>query len=80
MLDQLLGEGIEYIFVSNIDNLGATVDVSILNHIVSSGADFVMEVTNKTRSDIKGGTLIEYEGGLRLSNFHRSRRRIAPSL
>ena len=69
MLDQLLEEGIEYIFVSNIDNLGATVDVSILNHIVSSGADFVMEVTNKTRSDIKGGTLIEYEGGLRLLEF-----------
>jgi UTP--glucose-1-phosphate uridylyltransferase len=28
--------------------------------------DFVMEVTDKTRSDVKGGTLIEYEGKARL--------------
>jgi len=33
---------------------------------VSSKAEFLMEVTNKTRSDIKGGTLINYEGTLRL--------------
>lgn len=69
MLDKLLGEGIDYIFVSNIDNLGATVDLSILNHVVSSDADFVMEVTDKTRADTKGGTLVEYEGGLRLLEF-----------
>ena len=29
-------------------------------------AEFVMEVTNKTRSDVKGGTLIVYEGSLHL--------------
>ena len=29
-------------------------------------AEFVMEVTNKTRSDVKGGTLINYEGNLHL--------------
>nr|KAG5714455.1 hypothetical protein BaRGS_006901 [Batillaria attramentaria] len=28
--------------------------------------EFVMEVTDKTRADVKGGTLIEYEGKLRL--------------
>ena len=27
LLDQLLSEGIEYLFISNIDNLGATVDL-----------------------------------------------------
>ena len=33
---------------------------------VSVPAEFVMEVTNKTRSDVKGGTLINYEGNLHL--------------
>ena len=32
-------------------------------------AEFVMEVTNKTRSDVKGGTLINYEGNLHLLEF-----------
>ena len=29
-------------------------------------SEFVMEVTDKTRADIKGGTLIEYEGVCKL--------------
>jgi UTP--glucose-1-phosphate uridylyltransferase len=49
-----------------VDNLGATVDVNILNHMVQSGAEFIMEVTDKTKADIKGGTLIEYENSIRL--------------
>ena len=28
--------------------------------------EFMMEVTDKTRSDVKGGTLINYEGSLHL--------------
>ncbi|XP_077438805.1 UDP-glucose pyrophosphorylase 2b isoform X3 [Vanacampus margaritifer] len=70
LLEQLIAEGKEYIFVSNIDNLGATVDLHILNHLVGrhngKRCEFVMEVTDKTRADVKGGTLIEYEGKLRL--------------
>ncbi|AWP05109.1 putative UTP--glucose-1-phosphate uridylyltransferase-like [Scophthalmus maximus] len=70
LLDRLLAEGKEYIFVSNIDNLGATVDLFILNHLMSQPADkrceFIMEVTDKTRADVKGGTLIQYEDHLRL--------------
>ena len=31
LLKQLIDEGKEYVFVSNIDNLGATVDISILS-------------------------------------------------
>ncbi|MEQ2225238.1 UTP--glucose-1-phosphate uridylyltransferase, partial [Ilyodon furcidens] len=62
--------GREYIFVSNIDNLGATVDLFILHHLMSQPADkrceFIMEVTDKTRADVKGGTLIQYEDHLRL--------------
>ncbi|KAI5625909.1 UDP-glucose pyrophosphorylase 2a [Silurus asotus] len=70
LLDQLISEGKEYIFVSNIDNLGATVDLHILNHLMSQPADkrceFVMEVTDKTRADVKGGTLIQYDNKLML--------------
>ena len=59
-------------FISNIDNLGATVDVNILNFLAGEEAaskprcEFLMEVTDKTRADVKGGTLIQYEDKLRL--------------
>lgn len=56
-------------FVSNIDNLGATVDLSILNSLLNSEGNrpsFLMEVTDKTTADVKGGTLMKYEGKVRL--------------
>jgi len=34
LLQQLLDKGKEYVFISNIDNLGATVDISILVCVV----------------------------------------------
>lgn len=57
--------------MSNIDNLGATVDLNILNALLHPKIDepthgFVMEVTDKTAADVKGGTLIFYEEHLRL--------------
>lgn len=66
MLDKLLEEGKEYLFVSNADNLKAGIDLSILQYVIKDEIEFLMEVTKKTRADIKGGTLIEYEGVLRL--------------
>lgn len=66
MLDELLAEGKEWLFVSNIDNLAATVDFSILDYVIKNDVDFLMEVTNKTRADIKGGTLIEMDDKLSL--------------
>lgn len=62
LLDELMKEGKEWVFISNIDNLGSTVDFEILQHCVKGDAEFIMEVTDKTRADIKGGTLIDYEG------------------
>jgi len=48
-------QGKEWVFVSNIDNLGAVVDPNILNYVTSptNGCEFVMEVTDKTRADVK---------------------------
>ena len=65
-LDKLIEQGIEYLFISNIDNLGATVDPVILEHMITTGSEFIMEVTDKTKADIKGGTIINYNGQVRL--------------
>ena len=56
-LDRLLADGIRYLFVSNSDNLGATLDPALLTWFAQSGAPFAMEVTTRTASDRKGGHL-----------------------
>ena len=66
LLDKLIDAGKEYIFVSNVDNLGADVDLRILGHLVDSQAEFLMELTDKTKADVKGGTIIDYNGTVRL--------------
>ena len=65
--------GREYLFISNADNLGATVDCNILNMMMNGNeaddeppCNFIMEVTDKTRADVKGGTLCKYDGCTRL--------------
>ena len=57
ILDNLLDHGFEYAFISNGDNLGATVDVHILEYLLSEGLEFAMEMTPKTLADIKGGAI-----------------------
>lgn len=66
LVDTLLAQGKEYIFVSNVDNLGATVDLKILKNIVDRNVEYCMELTDKTRADIKGGTIISYNGKVSL--------------
>lgn len=66
LVDTLLAAGKEYIFVSNVDNLGATVDLTILKNIVDREVEYCMELTDKTRADIKGGTIISYDGKVSL--------------
>ncbi|KAJ8753371.1 hypothetical protein K2173_019770 [Erythroxylum novogranatense] len=65
-LDALLSQGKEYVFVANSDNLGAVVDLKILNHLITNKNEYCMEVTPKTLADVKGGTLISYEGKVQL--------------
>lgn len=66
ILDKLIDRGIEVIFLSNADNLGAVVDLSILQHMIETKAEYIMELTDKTKADVKGGTIIDYEGQARL--------------
>ena len=66
LLDELISRGKEILFVSNTDNLGAVVDTSILQHMITSKAEYIMELTDKTKADVKGGTIIDYDGKPRL--------------
>ncbi|KAF4851079.1 putative UTP--glucose-1-phosphate uridylyltransferase [Colletotrichum siamense] len=66
ILDKLIERGIEIVFLSNVDNLGAVVDLRVLQHMVETEAEYIMELTNKTKADVKGGTIIDYEGSVRL--------------
>lgn len=63
MLAEMLAAGYEYAFVSNIDNLGATVDLSILGHFARHRLPFLMEVTRRTLADRKGGHLARNSSG-----------------
>ena len=65
-LDRLAAEGVEYLFVSNSDNLGATADAGLLAYFASSGLSFLMEVAERTPSDRKGGHLARRKSDGRL--------------
>ena len=57
MLQDLLKKGIKYMFVSNSDNLGATLDLDLLTYFATSDAPFLMECCERTANDKKGGHL-----------------------
>merc|ERR1719191_2631823 len=67
-LDKLLEKGFKYMFVSNSDNLGATMDLKLLTYFAEKGAPFMMEVADRTDADKKGGHLatMKSNGGLTL--------------
>ncbi len=66
MLDKLLMGGYKYAFISNSDNLGATMNLAVLGYFVSQGSPFLMEVAERTEADTKGGHLarLRHTGGL----------------
>ena len=65
-LDKLLEAGYEYMFVSNSDNLGATMDLKLLTWFVEKNAPFAMECAARTDADKKGGHLASKDGQLLL--------------
>jgi len=56
-LEQLLADGYKYMFVSNSDNLGATLCLKILTHFANEDTPFMMECCERTENDKKGGHL-----------------------
>ena len=63
LLEELLGQGIEYAFITNSDNLGARMNASLLGYFSEHDFPFMMEVAEKTPSDIKGGHLARHRSG-----------------
>lgn len=61
-LDRLLDAGVKYLFVSNSDNLGASLDLDLLRYFATSDQSFLMEVCERTPSDRKGGHLARRGG------------------
>lgn len=66
LLQRLLDRGVRYLFVSNSDNLGATVDFRLLRYFAESGLAFLMEVAQRTGADRKGGHLARRKSDGRL--------------
>jgi UDP-N-acetylglucosamine pyrophosphorylase len=61
-VDRWLEEGVKYLFVSNSDNLGASLDLGLLGYFAASGKPFLMEVAERTGADRKGGHLASRSG------------------
>ncbi len=70
VLGELMQRGIDYLLFSNVDNLGATVDPTILGHHVLSHRPMSVEVTEKRRTASgawdKGGAPARVDGAPQL--------------
>ncbi|EGC28996.1 UDP-glucose pyrophosphorylase [Dictyostelium purpureum] len=66
LLDEFLAQGKEYMYISNIENLGSIIDIQVLNHIHLQKIEFGVEVTNRINTDATGGILMSYKDRLHL--------------
>ncbi len=57
IMNTLLKRNIKYLFISNIDNLGATLDPRLLGYFAQNDFPFMMEIIKRTEMDKKGGHL-----------------------
>jgi UTP--glucose-1-phosphate uridylyltransferase len=62
MLEALIEHGYRYVFVSNSDNLGATLEPAILAWLARNRIPFLMEAADRTPADRKGGHLARLRG------------------
>lgn len=63
MLKRLVDQGITYAFISNSDNLGATMDTALLGYFSENKLPFMMEVAGRTPADVKGGHIARHKDG-----------------
>lgn len=66
LLEKLISEGKKFLFISNIDNLGARIDLKILNKIAVENRSYTAETVEKTIDDWKGGIPILYKNRIKL--------------
>jgi len=65
LLDEFLAQGGKYLLFSNVDNLGATVDLAIVGWHIQKGHEMTVEVAAKAPGD-KGGAPARVDGKLQL--------------
>jgi UTP--glucose-1-phosphate uridylyltransferase len=53
-LASFLARGGKYVWIANLDNLGATIDAALLGYFIENGADVLVEVAPKVAGD-RGG-------------------------
>jgi len=61
LLDAFLARGGRYVWVSNLDNVGASVDATVLGHHIAAGVPLTAEVVDKRPGDAGGGPVL-FEG------------------
>eukprot|EP00026_Physarum_polycephalum_P005875 Phypoly_transcript_05914.p1 GENE.Phypoly_transcript_05914~~Phypoly_transcript_05914.p1 ORF type:complete len:519 (+),score=69.14 Phypoly_transcript_05914:182-1738(+) len=66
LLDKFIKQGKEYIFISNVENLGAVLDMKILAHVFKTKPDFALEVTDRISTDVTGGFLVKHQNKVHL--------------
>jgi UTP--glucose-1-phosphate uridylyltransferase len=57
--------GGKYVWIANLDNLGATIDPAVLGTFISSGSDVMVEVCEKAAGD-RGGIPVHAQGRLQV--------------
>lgn len=62
-LQYLLDREIRYAFIANSDNLGATMNASLLGYFSENRFPFMMEVAERTPADLKGGHIARHKNG-----------------
>ncbi|MDN6683651.1 MAG: UTP--glucose-1-phosphate uridylyltransferase, partial [Bifidobacterium crudilactis] len=75
LLEALEEQGIEYLFISNSDNLGARPSRTLAGHFAESGSSFMVEVAKRTNADRKGGHIVvdKHSGQLLLREMSQVR-------
>jgi len=63
IIDYLISNNIDWLFVSNGDNLGATADSMLLGYAIENNLPFMMEVAERVDTDKKGGHLVRMNNG-----------------
>ena len=61
LLDRFIAAGGRYVWICNLDNVGATVDPTILGGHIASGAELTVELVDKRGGDQGGGPVL-HEG------------------
>ena len=69
LLDGFVARGGKYVWITNVDNLGASIDEALLGAFIESGSDVQCEVCSKAGD--KGGIPVHAEGKLQVLEEYR---------